>query len=405
MRERRRDADRSPEERKIYSRRFDLHQYFSPASRNTKKFIYHDESRGISMIHDANNMTGDPNTLVVAVDGACPHNGSELATRSSFGIYFGEGSLFNMYDKVYTDRVAHGHTSNHAELMAVYKALHVIKNSPLLRDWRLMNRESLTAIIMTDSQYVYNCFTLWIFKWRKNGFINSKGDSVKHEKLIEMIDANIESLQNENIVIRFWCVPREDNKGADKLANLALQDGPVSVYSESISRPHLLSQLYTLQSIRTEGLDLCRFVLPRLECKHFAPLIDIIQPLVLSGRDTEENVHALLGPRPGGAAFYFARNFVRLALYLLLEIADGYTTPGSWQPMLTFPFTFGKFTTSPRDFSEESVAGLKRVKEEWLYLDEQTVNSLFDIMEGMKKVMHVKRLVPMAIGAIVPRMR
>ncbi|KAI9647220.1 hypothetical protein NHQ30_003603 [Ciborinia camelliae] len=227
-RERARQQRRSPMEQKIYSRKFDLHQYFSPASRNTKRFIHYDRLTGLSMVHDANSISGDPKTLVVAVDGACPHNGSDLATKSSFGIFFGEGSIFNVYDMV-KKPAGEVHTNNHAELMAVYHALELIGDSSLFESWRVnyKSEEKLAVILMTDSTYVYDSFTTWIWTWRENGFKNFKGLPVVNADLIDRIDKLIGNLEKQNINVRFWSVPREDNTEADKLANLALNDGPI----------------------------------------------------------------------------------------------------------------------------------------------------------------------------------
>ncbi|ESZ90987.1 hypothetical protein SBOR_8621 [Sclerotinia borealis F-4128] len=223
-RERRRDQERSIEDQRIYSRTFDLHQYFSPASRNTKRFIYYDQSKGISMVHDANLMSGDPKSLVVAVDGACPHNGSDLAKKSSFGIFFGQNSTFNLCETIERPE-GELHTNNYAELMAVYRALKLVGDSSLLESWRAQDGEGLTAMIMTDSAYVSNSFTTWIWKWRENGFRNAKKETVVNCELIIKIDELIGNLGKRNINVRFWDIPREDNTEADKLANLALEDG------------------------------------------------------------------------------------------------------------------------------------------------------------------------------------
>ncbi|QSZ33730.1 hypothetical protein DSL72_005301 [Monilinia vaccinii-corymbosi] len=230
-RERRRDQERSLEERKIFSRKFDLHQYFSPASRNTQRFIHHNKSEGYSMVHNAVEMSGDPKTLVVAVHGACPHNGSPLVTKSSFGLFFGEGSNLNMYEQI-SRPAGQVHTNSHAELMAVYHALHLIDDSSLLDKWRARNGEILTAIIMTDSAYVYDIFTTWIWEWRDSNFTASNTYPAADRAWIERIDKLIEDLKNRNIHIRFWSVPREDIEGADKLANAALVDGPIGVQGE-----------------------------------------------------------------------------------------------------------------------------------------------------------------------------
>ncbi|KAA8571777.1 hypothetical protein EYC84_001747 [Monilinia fructicola] len=112
-------------------------------------------------------MSGDSDTLVVAVDGACPHNGTLQATKSSIGVFFGPDSPFNMSEKI--DRPEGVlHTTNYAELTAVHNALCLIKDSPFLSEWRAREEKRvLTAIIMTDSTDIYNSLTTWIWKWRE----------------------------------------------------------------------------------------------------------------------------------------------------------------------------------------------------------------------------------------------
>ncbi|RAL66371.1 hypothetical protein DID88_006040 [Monilinia fructigena] len=178
VRERRRDQERSDEDILTFSRKFDLHQYFSPASRNTQRFIHYDSLKGISMVHDADQMSGDPDTLVVAVNGACPDNGIQPATKSSIGVFFGPDSPFNLSEKIARPEGVL-HTTNYAELMAVHNVLCLIKNSSFLSEWRTREEEKvLTAIIMTDSTNVYNSLTAWIWKWRENNFADSNGHPV-----------------------------------------------------------------------------------------------------------------------------------------------------------------------------------------------------------------------------------
>ncbi|KAF5874584.1 putative ribonuclease h protein [Botrytis fragariae] len=225
LREARRDKERSSEDQQIFSRKFDLHQYFSPASRNTKRFIYHDTSTGISHVHDANEMAGDKKSLVVAVDGACPQDGGESESKSSYGIFFGEDSSFNTHDTI---EVSNGEqqTKDCAQLVAVDRALDLIKNSSVLENWRSNGERegSFTTIIMTDSKYIYDTFTTSVWSWRKNGFEGSKGEQVVNGELIDRIDNAILDLAEDKVLVRFWSVPREDNTEAQKLANRALQD-------------------------------------------------------------------------------------------------------------------------------------------------------------------------------------
>ncbi|TGO83356.1 hypothetical protein BPOR_0660g00090 [Botrytis porri] len=401
LREARRDKERSVEEQQIFSRKFDLHQYFSPASRNTKRFIYYDHSTGISHVHDANEMTGDKKSLVLAVDGACPHNGSELAKTSSLGVFFGPHSPFNMYEKISrNDGVKH--TNNYAELMAASFALHLIKNSSLFKEWRANHETGLTAIIMTDSSYVYDIFTTWIWKWRKNDFEGSNGP-IANKELVQNIDKMIQILKNRNIEVRFWKVPREDNEEADRLANAVFANKSINIRGDIISRPCSLSSLYAPHSIQADNPLLEHFGLHHLKNKSFVPLIELILPLVLSGQDTQQIFLSLIGPNCDGGSFWLAWSFIRLALYLVLESkfhTAGEIIPGSWQPIETTRFECTAYSNSfPREFSTDRTTTMKRMKEEWLNLNEETVNSLFMIMERIKDT--IRRAPMITMGPFV----
>lgn len=48
-------------------------------------------------------------------------------------------------------------------------------------------------VIETDSQYAINCSTTWVPGWRKKGWKNSQGKSVKNRPLIEAIDQEIQA--------------------------------------------------------------------------------------------------------------------------------------------------------------------------------------------------------------------
>ncbi|KAJ8071496.1 hypothetical protein OCU04_001816 [Sclerotinia nivalis] len=375
-RESRRDQNRSPEDRRIYSRKFDLHQYFSPASRNTKRFIYYDRLKRVSMVHDASMISGDPKTLVVAVDGACPHNGSDLATESSFGIFFGEGSIFNMYDTI--ERPAGVvHTNNYAELMAVYRALKLIKDSSFFNVWRAdaENGPTSTAIIMTDSTYVYDSVTAWIWKWLQNNFQNAMGKPVVNGELIDRIDKTIFDLAERNICVRFWSVPREDNTEADELANRALIPG----------------------FLGPESAVLARFGLHHLEGENYAPLIDLVQPLVLAGQDSRENFEMFLPPDYYDGYFRMVWEFLRMALYLVLENKASSKVFSEWQPIRTAMYKFERGRA--RDFTTESTYFLRSLKSS-IYSNEETVNSLFNTMEGMKKSISVNEPPCFQIGHV-----
>jgi ribonuclease HI len=44
-------------------------------------------------------------------------------------------------------------------------------------------------IIRTDSQYSIDANGVWLFGWKRNGFMTSSGEPVKNQDLIRSIDA------------------------------------------------------------------------------------------------------------------------------------------------------------------------------------------------------------------------
>ncbi len=79
-------------------------------------------------------------------------------------------------------------TNNIMELSAVINAL----ESCILMDFDEVN-------IYTDSQYVKNGITTWIFSWKKNGWKTASKDPVKNRELWEKLD-NLNSRIKVN-----WC--------------------------------------------------------------------------------------------------------------------------------------------------------------------------------------------------------
>ena len=100
-------------------------------------------------------------------------------------------------------------TNNIMELTAVIKALEALKNSC---------RITLT----TDSKYVKNGITEWIYNWKKNGWKTANKKPVKNKELWIMLE---ESTQQHQIQWE-WIKGHSghpQNERADELANLAIE--------------------------------------------------------------------------------------------------------------------------------------------------------------------------------------
>lgn len=151
--------------------------------------------------------------LVVFVDGACSNNGRENA-NGGYGVYFGSGSDYNVSNalKPWTAQ-----TSQRAELMACLVALNQIE--------RVAQDVSFTpplkiVIIATDSAYLVNSLTSYVYKWRGNGYRAATGDLVVNRDLFSRIDDKLNGMElgRQKIPVLFWKVDRSENEEADELA-------------------------------------------------------------------------------------------------------------------------------------------------------------------------------------------
>ena len=99
-------------------------------------------------------------------------------------------------------------TNNIMELTAVIKSL------------KQLNR-SCNIIITTDSNYVKNGITKWIYNWKKNGWKTANKKPVKNKKLWESLD-----ILTKNHTINWKWIKghsgHPQNERADTLANEAI---------------------------------------------------------------------------------------------------------------------------------------------------------------------------------------
>ena len=81
-------------------------------------------------------------------------------------------------------------TNNRMELMAVIRALKKIKEEPAFlagKSGGTLNYESIS--VHTDSQYVQQGISSWIFNWKKNNWKTASKQPVKNQDLWQELDA------------------------------------------------------------------------------------------------------------------------------------------------------------------------------------------------------------------------
>lgn len=161
-------------------------------------------------------IVSDPGSFVVYIDGACRNNGTPSA-QGSWGVYFGPGSRYNRCGLLSPNLPQ---TNSRAEIEALVQALEII-HEITKADY------SLTMIkIATDSEYLANAMSLWIEDWIENDGINAKGRQVAHFETLKALHERLEDMtygDDGGLEIMFWPIPREENTGADKLANEAFE--------------------------------------------------------------------------------------------------------------------------------------------------------------------------------------
>ncbi|PWY93124.1 ribonuclease H-like protein [Aspergillus sclerotioniger CBS 115572] len=157
--------------------------------------------------------------IVIAVDGACHRNGQPGA-RASVGVYHGFESNWNASYLLSSEE---NQTNQVAELVACETAL---IDARLMHEYGekygIEDRKLSIVVIKSDSEYVVRGMTEWIEKWKTNGWLNAKGQPVANREYFFRIDGIVESLEKKYVSVKFWHVPRELNKEADKLAKAAL---------------------------------------------------------------------------------------------------------------------------------------------------------------------------------------
>ncbi|KAF3810078.1 hypothetical protein GCG54_00002529, partial [Colletotrichum gloeosporioides] len=180
------------------------------------------------MTQESFNLHGHADSLVIAVDGACPHNGHG-ATASGIGVYFGPGNGNNLSARI-PDELAGfaGHTNNRAEIYAAIVALKIARD---LCDSQGAKAKYKSIVIKSDSAYVVesvgggrNGEQAHILKWISNGFLSVKNKPVKNLMLWSELGHELVCLRKMGVSVQFWHVPRHLNRDADKLANDALRE-------------------------------------------------------------------------------------------------------------------------------------------------------------------------------------
>jgi ribonuclease HI len=141
-------------------------------------------------------------------DGSCIHNGKKNA-KASWAVIFPDNEELN------NSGIVEIATNNRAEITAIINAIHIAKNF-----------SNKPLYIYSDSQYVIKSMTIWIKKWKLNGWLTLKKKPVENKDLFLILDKLIQ----QNSIHFIWCKSHTDkntwesinNDKVDKLAKFLL---------------------------------------------------------------------------------------------------------------------------------------------------------------------------------------
>ncbi len=140
-------------------------------------------------------------TTLIWTDGACSGNPGKG----------GWGALIRHNNKdIELSGSEENTTNNRMEMMAVIKALENISNN-------------YKVILYTDSKYVKDGITIWIFNWKKNNWKNSQKKDIKNKDLWLRLDI----LSQKFDIDWVWVKGHSDNienNIADSLATSAINN-------------------------------------------------------------------------------------------------------------------------------------------------------------------------------------
>ncbi|KAJ0285022.1 hypothetical protein COL940_003714 [Colletotrichum noveboracense] len=152
----------------------------------------------------------DRSSIIVAIAGACPNNGTGDAQRSSCGVYFGDSCRETRGFRV-DSGPAHPHTNQRAELHAAIAALDTVK--PFCEKGDIGSSYIVEAVgggKRGQSPYME--------MWMANGFRTAQGLSIKNLDLWRDVLQRLRDVQNLGSFVEFWLVSKAENQEARELA-------------------------------------------------------------------------------------------------------------------------------------------------------------------------------------------
>ncbi|KAI8292804.1 hypothetical protein K4K56_005756 [Colletotrichum sp. SAR 10_98] len=169
--------------------------------------------RGFHHIRRPRTSAPDRSSIIVAIAGACPNNGTGGAQRSSCGVYFGDSCRETRGFRV-DSGPAHPHTNQRAELHAAIAALDAVKpfcekgghwgsSTSVDKQCRVTH-----VVVKSHSSYVVEAVgggkrghSPYMEMWMANGFRTAQGLSIKNLDLWRDVLQRLRDVQNLDRII------------------------------------------------------------------------------------------------------------------------------------------------------------------------------------------------------------
>ncbi len=142
-------------------------------------------------------------TLRVWCDGCCLDNGRPTA-RGGIGVYVSPRLMLS-------ERLMGVQTNQRAEIVAAIRGVEYVMASEAE-----LNGKQL--LVITDSRYVVDAMTDWVWKWRDNGWRNNRGEPVTNATDFQRLDLLLCALEERGVTVMLRHISRHLNAKADELA-------------------------------------------------------------------------------------------------------------------------------------------------------------------------------------------
>lgn len=165
----------------------------------------------LTLFNIKKNLKEDPSNqnleeFFVFTDGNCKSNGKK-GSRAGYSVYFEEPTF---HEKFSVTRLLETEepTNNKAELTAILSVFKILTEN--INEFKQTN-----ITICTDSMYSINCVNTWYRNWIKNGWKNSKNETVKNKDIIEQIIDLRTWTTSQTINTSFKYVPSHKDEPSD----------------------------------------------------------------------------------------------------------------------------------------------------------------------------------------------